>query len=228
MTIDTYPVMSVAEAHDAWRSARDQVRAGRDPARKECEERQTSKACSRSGWHAIRPGISQRVSDANSKGRASLLGQSTDRHDRQARCSRYIDAIVDRGAATQASSVHAYLHRLFKWAVGRGIIDRNPVANLPKPGAGHKARRVLSDDELVDMERGERVRLSIRDTFSVIYRCWTEEIGQLRWAEIDSDTVTLADDRTKTSMPTSYRCRNLPARSSKPCRIFWKSNCIHP
>ena len=33
MTLDVYPVMSVAQAHDAWRKARDMVRAGSDPSR---------------------------------------------------------------------------------------------------------------------------------------------------------------------------------------------------
>jgi hypothetical protein len=31
MTLDTYPPMPVTEAHDKWRWARDEVRAGRDP-----------------------------------------------------------------------------------------------------------------------------------------------------------------------------------------------------
>src|SRR5262249_21386834 len=32
LTLDTYPPMTVAQAHDAWRKARDRVRAGHDPA----------------------------------------------------------------------------------------------------------------------------------------------------------------------------------------------------
>ena len=51
MTLDVYPVMSVAQAHDAWRKARDMVRAGNDPSR-----RQTSEVFLRSGWRAIRKG----------------------------------------------------------------------------------------------------------------------------------------------------------------------------
>lgn len=33
ITLDNYPPMTVAEAHDAWRTARDTVRSGRDPSR---------------------------------------------------------------------------------------------------------------------------------------------------------------------------------------------------
>jgi site-specific recombinase XerD len=58
------------------------------------------------------------------------------------------DRIVDRGTPTQALRVHARLHRLFRWAVGRGIIGANPMADLPKPVTEVKRDRVLSDEEL--------------------------------------------------------------------------------
>ena len=43
-----------------------------------------------------------------------------------------IDGVVDRGAVTMARRLHAYLHRLFRWAVGRGILETNPMAHLPR------------------------------------------------------------------------------------------------
>src|SRR5947209_3687289 len=39
MTLGMYPHMSVAEAHDAWREARDSVQAGTDPAKERKEVR---------------------------------------------------------------------------------------------------------------------------------------------------------------------------------------------
>ena len=59
-----------------------------------------------------------------------------------------IDGIVDRGAPRQAALVYAYLHKFFKWAVGRGYIDTNPAENLPKPKQAPSRGRVLSDHEL--------------------------------------------------------------------------------
>ena len=47
-----------------------------------------------------------------------------------------------------ARRVHAYVHRLFKWAKGRHIIAVNPAADLPKPGAEVRRDRVLTYDEL--------------------------------------------------------------------------------
>ena len=46
-----------------------------------------------------------------------------------------IDGIVDRGVVSLARRTHAHLHRLFRWSVGRGIIEVNPMADLPKPGS---------------------------------------------------------------------------------------------
>src|SRR6185437_4319915 len=35
MTLGLYPLMSVADAHEAWRKARDLVQAGKDPAKQD-------------------------------------------------------------------------------------------------------------------------------------------------------------------------------------------------
>lgn len=127
---------------------------------------------------------------------------SITRHD----CMRLIDGIADRGAATQARRVHAYLHRLFRWAVGRGEIEANPMAELPKPGAENPRDRVLSDAELA------RVWLAtgrLGYPFGPAFRLLTltaarrEEIMALRWDEIDEEAgvIRLAGSRTKNGKP---------------------------
>ena len=47
-----------------------------------------------------------------------------------------------------ARRLHANLHRLFRWSVGRGVLERNPMADLPKPGTATRRDRVLGDDEI--------------------------------------------------------------------------------
>jgi len=59
-----------------------------------------------------------------------------------------VDDIVDRGSPRQAALVHSYLHKFFRWAVGRGYVDSNPAEGLPKPKQSPSRKRVLSDDEL--------------------------------------------------------------------------------
>ena len=62
--------------------------------------------------------------------------------------SMLLDSIIDRGAPGKARSVHAHLHRFFKWAVGREIIPVSPMDGLECPVAANRRDRVLSDDEL--------------------------------------------------------------------------------
>jgi integrase len=115
-----------------------------------------------------------------------------------------IDAQVDRGAVTQARRLQAHLHRLFRWSVGRGLIEANPITDLPKPGSVVKRDRVLSDGELALVWKaadalghpfGPIVRLLI------LTGARREEIGALTWAEIDGDTIRLAGARTKNGQP---------------------------
>jgi integrase len=58
------------------------------------------------------------------------------------------DDIADRGAPTLARRCHAHLHRMFRWSVGRGIIETSPMVYLRKPGQEVKRKRVLSDAEI--------------------------------------------------------------------------------
>ena len=95
-----------------------------------------------------------------------------------------LDSIVARGAPVKARSVHAALHRLFKWSVGRGIVTVNPVADMEKPGKVTSRERVLDDGELAqvwkhcDGPHGDAVRLLI------LTGARREEIAQLKWSEI--------------------------------------------
>jgi integrase len=103
-----------------------------------------------------------------------------------------------------ARRIHASLHRLFAWAVGRGIIEINPLTNLPKPGSETRRDRVLTDDELVKVWRGaERLGWPYGPAFQLLILAGArrEEIGQLRWSEIDGDTINLKGERTKTGSP---------------------------
>jgi hypothetical protein len=47
-----------------------------------------------------------------------------------------------------ACRVHARLHRLFRWAVQRRLIDASPMQDMPRPRAEIKRKRVLKDEEL--------------------------------------------------------------------------------
>jgi len=115
-----------------------------------------------------------------------------------------IDSIADRGSVIMARRVQAYVHRLFRWAVGRGIIDANPATDLPKPGAETKRSRVLKDGELaaiwnaadeIGWPFGHAIRLLI------LTGARRKEIGQLKWSEISGNIIALSSARTKNAEP---------------------------
>jgi len=110
-----------------------------------------------------------------------------------------LDGIMDRGAKAKARTVYAALHRFFRWAVGREILAANPMAGITRPKGGQSRERVLTDDELVQVWRGAEglgpfgsvVRLLI------LTGARKEEIGQLKWSELQGEAIHLEGKRTK-------------------------------
>jgi hypothetical protein len=100
--------------------------------------------------------------------------------------------------------MHAHLHRLFRWSVGRGIIATNPMADLPKPGAAVARDRVLIDPELATVWKaadkigwpfGPAIRLL---AYTAARR---EEVGALLWSEIHDNEIRLPGERSKSGEP---------------------------
>jgi integrase len=99
-----------------------------------------------------------------------------------------------------ANRSRASLSAFFRWAIGEGLCDNNPVAGTNKQKENGPRERVLTDSELAqvylacdDSEYGRIVRLLIHTG------CRREEIGGLEWSEIDLTTkiITLPATRTK-------------------------------
>ena len=150
-TLDAYPSMSLAEARTEWRKAKEAVAAGRDPAKD--KKRETGAI----GFEAVLAEWLRRDQGGNrsqtavkrliEKDTKDWIGRSVlDLTRRDA--LDVVDGVVDRGSPITARRLHAHLHRFFRWCVGRGIIEANPMADLPKPGSEKPRERVLSDAEL--------------------------------------------------------------------------------
>jgi integrase len=94
---------------------------------------------------------------------------------------------------TAAGQARKNLSALFTWAAKEGRCDANPVAFTNDPAEGAKPRqRVLDDAELAavwhacgDDDFGRIVRLLI------VLGCRRDEIGSLRWDEIDFEAGRL-------------------------------------
>jgi integrase len=95
-------------------------------------------------------------------------------------------------------------HRFFRWCVGRGIIETNPATDLPKPGMARKRDRVLCENELVAVWRGAGTMgwphgAAIR--LLILTGARLQEVGQLRWSELDDGAIKLEGSRTKNGQP---------------------------
>jgi integrase len=112
-----------------------------------------------------------------------------------------LQTIIKNQGRTSAARARGNLSALFGWAQREGICEHNPVQNTNNPAEGIPAReRVLSDDEVKIIwnacppdDFGKIVKLLL------LTGCRREEIGQLKWSEVDLDTgvMTISGTRIK-------------------------------
>jgi integrase len=127
-----------------------------------------------------------------------LLGLPIDAIKRPTVAARLQEIIKERGR-TAAGRGRSNLSALFTWAMKEGLCDANPVIATNDPEEGIQPRdRVLTDAELAavwraceDNDFGRIVRLLI------LTGCRREEIGGLKWSELDDDVLTIPGERTK-------------------------------
>jgi integrase len=116
-----------------------------------------------------------------------------------------LQEITEAHGRTSAARARGHLSALFGWAMREGLCESNPVIATNDPAAGIKSRdRVLADEELRviwnacrDDDFGRIIKLLI------LTGCRREEIGALRWPEIDLDrgVLTVPGARTKNGRP---------------------------
>ena len=206
LKLDIYPAMSVAQAHDAWRKARDLVHAGKDPAALDTkaptdftsvlEEWLRRDQAGNRSVSAVRNSIENHVLP---HWRHRLINEISKRD-----CLDVIDAIADQGKVIAARRVHGSLNRLFRWAIERDIIHANPLTGARKPGAEVRRDRVLTDAELIKVwNAAGKIAWPYGPAFQLLILTGArrEEIGQLKWSEIDGNVIRLEGSRTKNGEP---------------------------
>ena len=206
MSLGTFPAVSLAEAREAWREARQDVQLGRDPSLgRKGEKGATDFKTVAEDWLRRDQGKNRSlhlVTRALERDVIPLWGQRSIADLARRDILDLIDGIVDRGSPIMARRVHAYLHRLFRWSVGRGIIAVNPMTDLPKPGSETRRDRVLTDKELVAVWRGAEQLgwpYGPRIQLLILTGARREEISALRWSELKLERaqIELKGDRTK-------------------------------
>jgi integrase len=111
-----------------------------------------------------------------------------------------LTTLAKNSGRVTANRSRASLSAMFRWAIGEGLCDLNPVTGTNKQDEGGPRERSLSDAELATVwlatpenDYGWIVRLII------LSGCRREEIGGLKWSEIDTNarTITILSERTK-------------------------------
>ena len=105
---------------------------------------------------------------------------------------------MDSGPVAR-NRLRSSLSAFFTWLVKEGLLDANPVTGTGKATEGPSRDRVFSQSELVEVWRAASGRFAdvIRLLFLTGQR--RNEIGQLRWSEVDFEraVIALPPDRTK-------------------------------
>jgi len=110
--------------------------------------------------------------------------------------------IIEQRGPIAAARARSTLSDCFAWSMGAGLCEQNPVLGTIDPEEGVKSRdRVLTDRELAAVWNAS----AAADDFDKIVRlliltgCRRDEIGSLRWSEIDlnAGTLTIPAERSK-------------------------------
>jgi integrase len=142
--------------------------------------------------HASRLRTAKRIEN---RLRSDVLSVWGDKSIHEIKRRDVIDLIVglsDRGTSVGRRALKD-LKTFFGWCVGRGIIDFSPAQGVPNPGQVNQRDRVLTDAELADLILAAR---TMPMPFSGIFEMLAltgqrrEEVTQMVWSEIDTETRT--------------------------------------
>lgn len=215
VTLGRWPALSLVDARNAWRRGRETIERGEDPARQIAMAPDTFAAVAAEWLKRDQAGNRSVAEVARIIAREAMpqwgdrLILTLTRRD----AIELIDRVADRGKLTAARRLHSHLHRLFRWAVGRGILERNPMAELPKPGAEVRRDRVLSDPEIAAIWKASAELWHVGDDLPhgwpfgpalrvlLLTGARKDEICSLRWSEIASEAINLPAARSKSGEP---------------------------
>jgi integrase len=112
--------------------------------------------------------------------------------DRRA-ISNLIAEVTEKNGSGAATNLRSSLSGYFSWLIQAGLLEANPVVNATSPAKRPSRERVISADELRMLwralgadEYGDIVRL-------LVYTggARRQEIGGLRWSEVDLDVAQI-------------------------------------
>jgi integrase len=215
MTIGTCAKLTQAQAREQARKRLAAVQLGQDPAADKRQTRTEAKHTLRSvatqyleaRQGAVRARTYAEVSRYLSEHWAPLHSVPVNAI-RRADVALEVSKMIRKNGSAAAAKARAALSAFYVWAMGEGIAEANPVIGSNRPVEGPPRDRVLTDAELAaiwkglaDDDYGKVVKLL------VLTGCRREEIGGLRWTEIDSKerVIRLPAERCK-----NHRAHDVP------------------
>jgi integrase len=209
MTIGTAKILDAAKARQTARNLLARVRLGHDPAaeRTEARVRASDEPLGAIIGHFLarqERRLRPRSYDDTRRYLERYLKPLHELHlasINRATVAVRLGKIANEHGAVSADRARGVLSSFFAWAIGEGLCDTNPVIGTNKHFDGAKSRdRVLTDRELAviwktlpNSDYGAIVRLLI------LTGQRREEIGAMRWSEIDfkERLIALPPARTK-------------------------------
>jgi integrase len=210
-TIGSYPAVDLKAARELGAKALRAVAEGRDPGQEKAQARASQPDSIETvakqfiERHCRRVNRPRTARETERLLRRNVLprwrGRSVDSITRRDVLD-VLDRVVDAGAPIEANRVLAATRKMFAWAVARDIIAASPCAGVTPPSPERSRDRVLNDNELrlvwlaakqIGWPFGPLVQLL------ALTGQRREEIGQMRWSEIDLEKRlwTMPPTRTK-------------------------------
>ncbi len=110
------------------------------------------------------------------------------------------DITFGRGSPIMANRTRELVHRLFTYAISRGLVESNPVAGVEKPARERKGERVFSEDEIrLFWELTEAETPTYRAYFRLLLLTGQRksELLKMEWAHIDGHLLNIPSKHTK-------------------------------
>jgi integrase len=203
LSIGPYPVVSLAEARERARALLRDLSDGIDPRERKAEQQRADAVRKASRFDAVAEDFIRRhVAKARTaraielRIRRELIARWGERSITEIKRSDVVDmvdAIVDRGHPEAARHTLTYARRLFRWAIGRGILEHAPTDHLSAGdliGPKRPRQRLLTDTELRLIWRASKAAPYPDGAFILLLLLLgvrRSELGRAQWSEFDLD-----------------------------------------
>jgi hypothetical protein len=158
-TLGPYPILKLVDARDRAREALNLVQRGIDPAAEHKRREEAELA------HLIEAftfeSLAERFLDEYAKKLRSYyevkrsfaqyllpqFGKTAARELKRSAVRDFLDAMA-KTKPVMANRCHAYVRKMYNWALSRDLVEFSPVSGISRPGAKRQRDRVLTETEI--------------------------------------------------------------------------------